>query len=133
MLVLCFLFSSEKLDSPIAKPYTERSIAKKPVPPISPPIFPSRKSSSTTAAANSPKEAAARPTDSLPLAAYLFFANAYLYLLAIMFSPKNFADCINSISQCCSQSIQYHIIHIKTSNFRDKLDRLHTQADAESG
>ena len=39
MLVLCFRFSSEKLESPSVKPYAESSMAKSPVPPIGPRAF----------------------------------------------------------------------------------------------
>lgn len=67
------------------------------------------------------------------LGSFSFFANAYLYLLAINFSPNPVADCINPISKRCAQSIQYHIIHIKAANFCDQLDHFYRQTDNKSG
>ena len=112
---------------------SERFISKAAEIGINGPSFPSKKSASTTAAINSTREAAASPTDHFPLEASLFFANAYLYLLAINFSPNPVADCINPISKRCAQSIQYHIIHIKAANFCKQLDHFYRQTDKKAG
>ena len=106
-----------KAGKPQCKAICRKQHGKKPGSADQAPELSIKKSASTTAAINSTREAAASPTDHFPLEASLFFANAYLYLLAINFSPNPVADCINPISKRCAQSIQYHIIHIKAANF----------------
>lgn len=70
-----------------------------------------------TAPPNRSREAIASPTDSFPFAASFFFMIAYLYLLAISFSPQIITDSKKHISDCCPKCIQNQIVHIKTSHF----------------
>ena len=106
ILVLWLLSSSEKLDSPIINPYTERRVANKPTPPTRNPKLSFRKYAKVTAVINNKKDAAARPADSFPFFASFFFVNEYLYLLAIMeLSPKwtclPTQACQNMKVSCC--------------------------------
>ena len=64
--------------------------------------------------------------------ASLFFANAYLYLFAINFSPQVIADKKKQISKSCPCCIQYHIIHVKASNLCNKLDDLYRNTKPKS-
>ena len=148
ILVLWLLSSSEKLDSPIINPYTERRVANKPTPPTRNPKLSFRKYAKVTAVINNKKDAAARPADSFPFFASFFFVNEYLYLLAIMelspkwtclptqdsslavardFHPNMITDAKKNIPKDCPQGVQNHIIHIKTADLRDKLNHFHGQ------
>src|SRR5699024_4529965 len=127
VLVRCIRFSSEKLKSPIINPYTESREAKRQIPPAIKPYRPFRPNVVSTAAEKRIRDAAAIPTDSLPFAASFLFIMEYLYLFAIMFSPQIIADGKHKIAQRRPQRIQDHIVHIKSTDFRNKLATLHAQ------
>lgn len=103
-------------------------VANKPTPPTRNPKLSSKRYAMTTAVINNKKDAAARPADSFPFFASFFFVNEYLYLLAIMeFSPNMIADEKQNISKGCPKGVQNHIIYLKTSDLRDKLDHFYCQ------
>ena len=129
---LCVRFSSEKLFSPIANPYTDRSIAQRLIPPTIYPYCPCKKNASKTAVTNKTSETAASTADSFPCCASLFFANAYLYLFAINFSPQVIADKKKQISKSRPCCIQYHIIYVKAPNLCNKLDDLYRNTKPKS-
>ena len=91
-----------------------------------------KKNASKTAVTNKTSETAASTADSFPCCASLFFANAYLYLFAINFSPQVIADKKKQISKSRPCCIQYHIIYVKAPNLCNKLDDLYRNTKPKS-
>jgi hypothetical protein len=108
-------------------------MAKRLIPPTRNPYSEGNEKEVKTAVRNSTKDAAASPTDSFPFTASFFFANAYLYLFAIVSSPYMITDKKGQIPQSRSQRIQDQIIHVKTADSHDQLQNFHAETQREAG